>query len=71
MQGYMIKINNFAKIFLLSILVIIVFIMMVPIHETDFGYSDHFFVSCLRSVGLEPKELKILDYFRGREILWF
>jgi hypothetical protein len=67
----MITMNNFAKIFLLIIPAINVFIMMVPIHETDFIYSDHFFVSWLRSVCLEPKELKILDYFRGREILWF
>jgi hypothetical protein len=67
----MIKTNNFAKIFLLIILVINFFIMMVPIHEIDFSYSDHFFVSWLRSVNLELKELKILDHFRGREILWF
>ena len=55
-KEYMIKINSCAKIFLLSILAINVFIMMVPIHETDFGDSDHFFAGLLRGLGYQPQE---------------
>ena len=52
------KHQRILKKLILGIFLLNIFIMAIPVESEGFENSDHFFVSLLRAIGLEPKEPK-------------
>ncbi|MHA2156422.1 MAG: DUF2341 domain-containing protein [Candidatus Hodarchaeales archaeon] len=52
----MTKSRDIAKLFLIGIFMINIFIIMVPVQDEDFSESDHFFAALLRGLGYKSRK---------------